>query len=55
MVFIKIIGAGVLFLGAALTFVFPFILEYQPKPIANAGRLLGLTMMAIGVILLLVG
>ena len=55
MVVLKVVGAGVLLLGAALTFVFPFILDYQPKPIANGGRLLGLIVMAIGIYLLFTG
>lgn len=52
---LKIIGAVVLFFGAALTFVFPFVLDYQPRPIANAGRLVGLIAMIIGIYLLFTG
>ena len=55
MVFVKIAGAGILFLGAVVTFLFPFILDYQPKPLAHGGVFVGLILMAIGAFMLLAG
>lgn len=51
----KIIGAGVLLLGAAMTFVFPYVLDYQPKPLANGGRLIGAILLIVGIYLVLFG
>ncbi len=55
MVFVKIAGAGILFLGAVITFLFPFILDYQPKPLAHGGLLVGFVLMAVGAFMLFAG
>jgi Na+/H+ antiporter NhaB len=48
----KIIGAGIFLLGLAIVIGFPYMKEYTPDAMTNAGVILGLILIGIGIYLM---